>query len=132
MRVTFDTLNENEVNEVVALLQNMGMVRVSEAEVAVKPTETVVEDTKEVEVIPEVPQEEKETVAPPKEKKTRAPKTTKPSIGLAELKELAKDAVEHSDRPTVKATISEYGDKLTDVATKDYDALAEKLTALKG
>lgn len=52
-------------------------------------------------------------------------------IDLAELTQIAKDAVARTDRGTVKDVISEYGEKLSAVAEEDYEALAAKLKELE-
>lgn len=52
-------------------------------------------------------------------------------VTLAELTQIAKDAVARTDRATVKDTIGEYGEKLSAVEEKDYTELAQKLKELE-
>lgn len=122
MKVTFDTQNEVEVKEVATLLGLLGEVPVeTKTEVAVKQTETAVEDTKEAEPIPK-----------PTQVKKRAPRAKKEEVKvtLADLKELAKNKSTSAGREAVKEVISNYGGKLADVKTTDYQALSEDLGKL--
>jgi len=121
MLVTFNTKDENEVQEVVTLLENMGMSKVGRLEeVDVTPESKPKVDTspKEDKTIPE---------STPKSKKT--PKPEKEAvITLADLKELAKNKVATSSRDEVKKIISEFAEKLAEVKPEDYVKLAEKLS----
>lgn len=115
MKITFDTNNIDEVNEVKKFLglENAHSVTVDR-----------VEAPKKVKTTPSIPKKEKPVEAPVE------PKTTKPkTITLDELKDTAKKAVLKTDRTKVKECISKYADKLAEVKTEDYEAL---LTALEG
>lgn len=51
-------------------------------------------------------------------------------IDLKALTNIAKEAVERSDRAAAKKVISKYGSKLSEVDEADYAALAKELEAL--
>ena len=126
MKVTFDTLSEKEVNEVVDLLQNMGMVQVpveQKAETPRKSTAKSSKTEKESPAIPTQPEEVSEAPEPSEKQVEKAPT-------LSELKDIAKTTVTKTDRMTVKSCIGKYGDKLTDVKESDYAALKADLEAL--
>jgi hypothetical protein len=134
MKVTFDTLNEKEVNEVVALLQSFGMVRVDpEPQSPVSVTETASEDANPSPVIPTQPEPVSEAPEPsdaPVKKATRTKKASPKKVTLQEVKDLAKNMVTKTSREDVKKVISEFGEKLTEVKESDYDALVAKLSEL--
>jgi len=119
MKVTFDTLSENEVNEVVTLLENMGMVKVGRLETPVTPVE---DKTPEKNSKPKPTP--KKAVEPKSEPKQEA------GIKLADLKESAKNAVTRSSREDVKKTIAEFAEKLAEVDETDYGKLYKKLQEL--
>lgn len=52
------------------------------------------------------------------------------NIGLKQLTQIAKEAVERTDRAEAKKVISKYGTKLSEVDESDYDALAKELEEL--
>jgi len=126
MKITFDTLNEKEVAEVVSLLELFGMVRGSTPQKGVTSTETVVEDKKTKKTTPTITEEKKDAVEPEK----TPVKKTESKIGLADLKESAKKAVGRSSREEVKTTIGEFAEKLAEVDEADYGKLYKKLQAL--
>lgn len=51
-------------------------------------------------------------------------------IDLKALTQIAKEAVERSDRAAAKKVISKYGSKLSEVEESDYSALAKELEEL--
>lgn len=79
-----------------------------------KRTETQVEDTKGVEPIPEPTEDKNES-----------------SITLQDLKEKAQDLVKKVDRDKVKAAISQFADKLSEVKSSDYSALMKAFKELE-
>lgn len=83
-----------------------------------KKTTTKKPTTKKVEEKAEEPEPEPE------------PDGAADGVDLKTLTAIAKDAVDKTDRATVKDTIGEYGEKLSAVDEADYNALAEKLKAL--
>jgi hypothetical protein len=93
-----------------------------------------VEATKNEKTTPSIPEPEKEVVEPEKEpepkKVTRKVKEAVEKVTLGDLKESAKNAVERSSREAVKACISKFADKLSDVKESDYVELNESLKAL--
>ena len=107
MKITFDTLNEKEVAEVLSLLAPE-----SKSKVGTEP--------KEDKTIP------KPTPKPKSEPKPKVEATIK----LADLKESAKNAVTRSSREDVKKTISEFAEKLAEVAEADFGKLYKKLQEL--
>ncbi len=124
MKVTFDTQNETEVNEVIALLESFGMIKAEKEKV--EP----VKHSK-------IPRESKSKVGrgdlkPKKDTKPTPKPETVPeqTIGLAELKESAKNATLRCDRQTVRSAITQFGAKLADVAKADYADLHKALEAL--
>lgn len=118
VNIEIDTTNQDNLAEALSFISRYISVK---TKMAVKDTEIPLEDTKKV--------SEGDDKAKAKKPAPRAKKVT---ITLASLKELAKEVVEISDRESVKAIINEFGEKLTDVAESDYEALVDKLTALKG
>ena len=120
MKVTFDTNNKDEVIEVSNLIQNLilrdGYSPESKSEVGTEP-------------------EKEESIPKPTPKPKSAPKPkpepkkeeTKPSITLADLKESAKNAVSRTSREDVKKVISEFAEKLAEVAEADYGKLYKEL-----
>lgn len=100
MKITFDTKNEEEVAEVLALIGGESKSKVGTEPKKQKPN-------------PKPTQEKKEAVAP--------------DIKLEDLKELAKNKVKTSGREKVKEIIAEYAPKLAEVKTEDYAELALKL-----
>lgn len=124
MQVTFNTQNEKEVEEVVNLLQML----INTKNIAVKPTETVVEATKDENPTPTIPEPEKEPEKPKRAPRKKAePKPEKSDVTLADLKELARAKVEVSSREEVKTIISKYAEKLAEVNESDYASLAKDL-----
>lgn len=121
MLIEIDTTNQENLVEVINFCNRYVSVK---TKMAVKPTETAPEASEEVEVIPEP--------TPEKKSPKKAKAVEKDSVDLATLKKLAEEAVGFSDRATVKGVINEYGEKLSEVSESDYNALAEKLIALKG
>lgn len=86
-------------------------------------TETVVEATKEEEVVP------KPTPAPKKAPTPKKKPEPKQEITLADLKDSAAKAVDrlNGDRAKVKEIISEFAGKLADVKPEDFGKLYKKL-----
>ena len=129
MKITFDTQNENELQEVVTLLENMGMSKAGRLEEVIPPREIAsanVEEPKKENPAPSIPKEEK---APEEPKKTPK-KSTKSSITLADLKESAKNAVARTSREDVKGAIGEFAPKLAEVVEADFGKLYKKLQEL--
>lgn len=79
--------------------------------------------TKKAETTPTSDEKPKEVSEPTQEVKT-------PSVSLQEVKELAQAMVAKHDRESVKAIISVYGEKLTEVKESDYQKLFDSLNAL--
>lgn len=73
--------------------------------------------------VPTSDEKPKEVSEPTQEVKT-------PSVSLQEVKELAQAMVAKHDRESVKAIISVYGEKLTEVKESDYQKLFDALSAL--
>jgi hypothetical protein len=111
MIIKFNTLVEEEVQEVIAYLTHNGYLPALEVEPFKNSSENK-------------PVEAPKTVEEPKEVPEPTPE---PSIGLKELKELAKIATRNTDRIVVKNIITKYAPKLSDVAESDYEKLAEDL-----
>lgn len=126
MIVTFNTQNQDEVNEVVDLLQNMGMEHVGVMPETKTPPQRKAKASKTEKESPVIStQLEEVSEAPePSEKQVEKAPT------LSELKDIAKAMVTKTDRMTVKNCIGKYGDKLTDVQESDYAALKADLEAL--
>jgi glycyl-tRNA synthetase beta subunit len=117
MKITFtlDTKNKSEVNEALEYLQSLVKPKAkSNTEEAVKRTETVVEEPKEVKPIPN---------PTPKEKKAS-------SVSEQELLNAAKAAKIRTDHNTVKKTIDEFAPKISEVKESDRAELLKKLEAL--
>ena len=122
MKITFDTRNKEEVAEVLAyLLGNTHSV-----------TETATEAPKKEKSTPSIPEEEKAVEAPVEKKasaKKPAPKkAVEAKVTLDTLKTTCKTATLKTSREEVKACISKYGTKLSEVKAEDY---AELLTAIE-
>lgn len=66
----------------------------------------------------------------PKEVSEPTPEVKTSSVSLQEVKELAQAMVAKHDRESVKAIISVYGEKLTEVKESDYQKLFDALNAL--
>jgi len=118
LTINLNTLTTEKRLELFALLNLVETTKVSptaepEKKTRVKRTETPLEDTKEVEKLPE----------PTQEVKT-------PSKGLSELKALAQQMVVTHDREKVKAVINKYAEKLSEVKESDYDTLFNDLNSL--
>jgi hypothetical protein len=124
MKVSFDTKNIEEVEEVIALLNLM----------AHSVTETVPQDTKDVSETQSSPEPKKTVKAKPtqKAKPEVVPEKEEPksSITISTLKDSAKEAVLRVDRAKVKEIISEFAEKLTEVKEADYGKLYKKLQEL--
>jgi len=103
MKITFDTKNEEEVAEVLALLGGERKAKT--------PTEA---------------KEEKPNPKPTPKKK----EATGSKIKLEDLKESAKNAVTRTDREKVKETIGNYAPKLAEVSEEDYGKLYKSLQEL--
>ena len=100
--------------------------------------------TNEISSDDETPSEDKKSIVePPRaenenvEKRKRRTKaemeeaaSEKASITLSELKDLAQQKAQAVDRKKVKDAISKYGEKLNEVAEKDFEALYEDLKAI--
>lgn len=115
MKIIIEVLTEsqNSIGEAIEMLQGLQNGPQSNGNV---PTQPKVEATN--------------TNTAPKEKKPSEPakpakkaSTKKSTIDLQALKDAAKNAVGRSSREEVKAVISEYGEKLTDVVEADYEKL---------
>ena len=91
---------------------------------------STVEATEKENTTPSMPEEKKEVVEPKKTRATKPKVEAEKKLTLADLKDLAKNAVTRSSREDVKATIGKFGEKLSDVATSDYPELAKNLEAL--
>lgn len=121
------------------ILNGFGLTIVStDAKIAKIQTETVVEVTKEEKTTPTMPEDKKEPEeAPTEEKPKRKRRTkaemeaeTKTEVTLSELKDLAQKLAGEKGRDKVKAVISEFAGKLSDVTKDDYEALVAKLKEL--
>lgn len=110
MIITFNTQNNEELQEVVTLLENMGMSKAGRLDTP----EKLVED-----------KTPKKNTEPKPE-----PKKAVEAIKLADLKEAAKNAVTRSSREDVKKTIGEFAEKLAEVDEADYGKVYKKLQAL--
>ena len=124
MKITFDTQNTKEVQEVLAFLLGT----------AHSVTETATEAPQKEKVAPSIPKEEKAVEAPVEKKapaKKPAPKKeTAPTVTLEALKDVAKNATLRTTREEVKACIGKYGAKLSEVKKEDYPALFSSIEAL--
>lgn len=67
---------------------------------------------------------------PDAEPKVQEEVTDESTITKAELTQIAKDAMNRTDKATAKDAISKYADRISNVDESDYEALAKDLKAL--
>lgn len=128
LTIEIDTTSAEQLAEARTLLgrfaETTGAVNTLKSVEKTKPvknqTETASEATKTKKASPSIPKEE-----------TPVENTSEP-LTLADVKQLAQECVAVTNRDKVKVVIHEFGSKLTEVAESDYEALAAKLTELKG
>jgi len=120
MKITFDTQNEQEVQEVTNLLQMMALQ--SNGNVPSQPKEVVTNTNT-------ASKDKKPSEASKPSRKAKAKKTAS-SITLGDLKAVAQEAVGRTDRQKVKEVISQYAEKLNEVSEEDYQKLFDTLKGM--
>lgn len=146
MNLQITIANKEEAQEAVNML-NAYLGNSSVSAVAAKAVETK-EEKVEVKEEPKKTTSKPKTTTKPAAKKVEEPveddeeetedesdessdeETEASDITLKDLTNIAKEAVERSDRTAAKKVISKYGSKLSEVDEADYAALAKELEAL--
>lgn len=115
MKITFDTQNIEEVLEVFELLQRFVVKTETKGDekINLKGSSKPKNEKTMVTLTPTITEEKKEL-----------------KIDLAELKEIASNAVKRTDRTVVKEIISKYGGKISEVKPEEYDSLIKELENL--
>jgi len=114
MIIKFDTLNEEQVQEVISYLTMQGYLPALEA----KPLDN--SENKPIEA-PNKPE---------KQKKVKEVAKKPSAVNMDDLKAEAKAATKRAGRVAVKDTINKYAVKLSEVKEEDYEKLLEELKEL--